>query len=210
MKRRNTYRNRTSTSSDNRLAFFSWTHFAITAIAAVALAAGLFFAASQHFSSMELGIKNAKLRSQLAELENEKRRLELSREISLTPAELKRSAKTLGFRDVGELLVMVAAKPQPNEVVPDTVVETVKVKVGSETAVTSKANVKVETKTAGETRPLKVIPKPSEKEVKALPESRPRIVVASAQAPTVDPRKLIKKTVSSKPTNRPADFNKLR
>lgn len=209
MKRRNTYRNRTSTSFDSGPAFFSWTHFTITAIAAIALAAGLFFAASQHFSSMELGIKNAKLRSQLAELENEKRRLELSREIALTPAELKRSANTLGFRDVGEL-VMAAAKRQTNEVVTDTVVETVKVKVGSETAVTSKANVKGETKTAGETRPLKVIPKPSEKDVKALPESRPRIVVASAQAPQTDPRKLIKKTVSSKPTNRPADLNKLR
>jgi hypothetical protein len=209
MKRRNTYRNRTSTSAHDRPAFFSWTHFAITAIAAVALAAGLFFAASQHFNSMELGIKNAKLRSQLAELENEKRRLELSREIALTPVELKRSAKSLGFREAGEI-AMVAAKPLTKEVVTDTVIEAAKVKPGNETAIVTKTVVKPETKTAGETRPLKVTARPSEKEVKALPESRPRIVVASAPAPQNDPRKLIKKTVSSKPTNRPADSDKLR
>ena len=209
MKRRNTYRNRTSTSADDIPAFFSWTHFAITAIAAIALAAGLFFAASQHFSSMELGIKNAKLRSQLAELENEKRRLELSREIALTPAELKRSAKTLGFRDAGEL-VMVSAKPQKKEVVSDAVIELAKVGNNSEvvTKTVVDSRVKVETKTAGETRPLKVTPKPSEKEVKAVPDSRPRIVVASAPSPQNDPRKLIKKTVSSKPTNRSSDTDK--
>jgi hypothetical protein len=207
MKRRNTHRNRTS-STANGAAFFSWTHFAITAIAAIVLAAGLFFAASQHFNSMELGIKNAKLRSQLAELENEKRRLELSREIALTPAELKRSAKTLGFRDAGEL-VMVRAKPQTKEVVTDTVIEVAKAKTSDEKVVATKtvadSRVKPEAKTAGEVRSLKVVSKPSAKEVKATPDSRPRIVVASSQGPQADSRKLVKKTVSSKPTNRLAD-----
>ena len=157
---------------------------------------------------MELGIKNAKLRSQLAELENEKRRLELSREIALTPAELKRSAKTLGFREAGEL-VIVTAKPQAKEVVTDTVIEVATAKTGDEKVIAIKtvadSRVKTETKTAGEVRPLKVASKPSAKEVKATPDSRPRIVVASAQALQTDTRKLVKKTVSNKPTNRPAD-----
>jgi hypothetical protein len=209
MKRRNTYRNRTSASADNRPAFFSWSHFAITAIAAVVLAAGLFFAASQHFRSMEFGIKNAKLRSQLAELENEKRRLELSREIALTPSELKRNAKTLGFRDASEF-VAVAAKPQPDAPV-NAVAEVAKLENDkSDKAVITKAAVadsrpKAETKTAADTRQRTVSPKTPEKPAKLAVDSRPRIVVASAQAPKADPRKIVKKTVMSNPTNRSSE-----
>lgn len=205
MKRRNTHRNRTS-STANGAEFFSWTHFAITAIAAIVLAAGLFFAASQHFNSMELGIKNAKLRSQLGDLENEKRRLELSREIALTPAELKRSAKTLGFREAGEL-ALITAKPQAKVVASDTVIEVAK--AGDEKIVATKtvadSRVRPEVKTVGEVRPLKAASKTSGKEGKATPDSRPRIVLASAQAPQADTRKLVKKTVSSTPTNRTSD-----
>ncbi len=208
MKRRNTYRNRTSASSDNRNGFFSWSHFAITAIAAVVLAAGLFFAASQHFSSMELGIKNAKLRSQLADLENEKRRLELSREIALTPSELKKNAKTLGFRAASEF-VAVATKPQPVDAPANAVAEVAKLEkdkgnaaVATKAVVTGSRPQKPETKTAVDTRQRTVAPKSPEKPAKAEGDSRPRIVVASAQSPKADPRKLVKKTVMSNPTNR--------
>lgn len=205
MKRRNTYRNRTSASADNRTAFFSWTHFAITAIAAVVLAAGLFFAASQHFSSMELGIKNAKLRSQLADLENEKRRLELSREIALTPSELKRNAKTLGFRAASEF-VAVAATPQPADAPANIIAELAKLEKDKGTAaVVTKAvadsRSKAESKTVTDTRQRTVSPKAPQKPAKADVDSRPRIVVASAQSPKSDPRKLVKKTVMSSPTN---------
>lgn len=207
MKRRNTHRNRTSTPV-NGAAFFSWTHFAITAIAAIALAAGLFFAASQHFSSMELGIKNAKLRSQLADLENEKRRLELSREIALTPSELKKNAKTLGFRAASEF-VAVAVKPEPVDASVKTVAEVAKVEkdkgnaeVATKAVVTDSRPQKAETKTVADTRQRTVSPKAPEKPAKADVDSRPRIVVASAQAPKTDPRKLVKKTVMSSPTNR--------
>jgi hypothetical protein len=211
MKRRNTYRNRTSASADNRTAFFSWTHFAITAIAAVVLAAGLFFAASQHFSSMELGIKNAKLRSQLADLENEKRRLELSREIALTPSELKKNAKTLGFRAASEF-VAVAATPQLADAPARAIAEVAKFEKDKGTAaVATKAVVadshpeKIEIKTVADTRKRTILPKASEKPTKADVDSRPRIVVASAQSPKADPRKLVKKTVMSSPTNRPSN-----
>ncbi len=78
---------------------FSWRYLLITIIGAVAVAAGLFFAATRHFSAMELGITNAKLRSQLQDLQNEKRRLDLEREIALTPAELRKTARSLGLRE---------------------------------------------------------------------------------------------------------------
>jgi len=56
------------------------------------LACGFFFAARQHFSSMDFGMKNSRLRKQIDDLESEKSRLLLAREVSLSPAELKKAA----------------------------------------------------------------------------------------------------------------------
>jgi hypothetical protein len=67
-----------------------------------AMAAGFFFAAIQHFSTMDLGIKNSKLRNQVQDLEAENRRLLLAREISLSPIEITKNARKLGFTSVDE------------------------------------------------------------------------------------------------------------
>jgi hypothetical protein len=67
------------------------------AICAATVISGFFFAARQHFSSMDYGMKNSRLRRQIDELEAEKRRLVLSREVSLSPAEIKRAAKKVGL-----------------------------------------------------------------------------------------------------------------
>jgi len=61
-----------------------------------------FFAGRQHFSSMDYGMKNSRLRRQIDELQAEKRRLLLAREISLSPAEIKKAAKKVGFSDSPE------------------------------------------------------------------------------------------------------------
>jgi hypothetical protein len=63
------------------------------------LVAGFFFAARQHFSSMEYGLQNSRLRRQLDELQAEKRRLLLNREVTLTPAELRKAVRRVGFVD---------------------------------------------------------------------------------------------------------------
>jgi hypothetical protein len=63
------------------------------------LVTGFFLAARQHFSSIDFGIKNSRLRRQLDELQAEKRRLLLSKEITLSPAEIKKAAKRVGFVD---------------------------------------------------------------------------------------------------------------
>lgn len=66
-------------------------------VCASTLVCGFFFAARQHFSSMDFGMKNSRLRKQLDELESEKRRLLLAREISLSPSEIKKAAKKTGL-----------------------------------------------------------------------------------------------------------------
>lgn len=110
MRRRIPHRTKPSASMMIEPAPFSWSYLLITIIGAVAVAAGLFFAATRHFSAMELGITNAKLRSQLQELQNEKRRLDLEREIALTPAELRKTARSLGLREQP----MVVRSEQPD------------------------------------------------------------------------------------------------
>jgi hypothetical protein len=119
MKRRNTHRNRPANTMafDQSNAPFKYVIVAI--FAALIFALGLFFAARQHFTAMELGIKNAKLRTQLSDLENEKRRLELERAVAMSPQQLKRNARTLGFIE-NDMVAVRSSAPQTAmaEVVP--------------------------------------------------------------------------------------------
>lgn len=61
------------------------------------LVVGFFFAARQHFSSIDYGIKNSRLKKQIGELETDKRQLILAKEIALTPSEIKKAATKLGL-----------------------------------------------------------------------------------------------------------------
>ena len=49
--------------------------YALMAVCVLTVVGGFFFAGRQHFSSMDYGMKNSKLRRQVDELEAEKRRL---------------------------------------------------------------------------------------------------------------------------------------
>jgi len=60
---------------------------------------GFFFTGRQHFASMDFGMKNSRMRAQVEELEAEKRRLLLAREISSSPTEIKKVAKKTGLSD---------------------------------------------------------------------------------------------------------------
>lgn len=71
--------------------------YLLIAMCMMLFVAGLFFAGRQHFSSMDYGMKNSRLRKQIDELEAEKRRLLLAREVSMSPAEIKRAAKRVGL-----------------------------------------------------------------------------------------------------------------
>lgn len=73
--------------------------YALILVCGLVVVSGFFFAGRQHFSSMDYGMKNSRLRKQINELEGEKRRLLLAREISSSPMEIKKAAKKVGFGD---------------------------------------------------------------------------------------------------------------
>lgn len=80
------------------------------------LVSGFFFAAQQHFASMDYGMKNSRLRRQIDQLEAEKQRLVHAREVSLSPTEVKRSAKKLGMLDAPSVGSNLQASADPIEV----------------------------------------------------------------------------------------------
>jgi hypothetical protein len=77
-----------------------WRYCFLTLVCGLVLAVGFFFAARQHFSSMDYGMKNSKLRKQKDELEGARRQLILNKEISLSPSEIKKAAKKMGLTDM--------------------------------------------------------------------------------------------------------------
>ncbi len=99
MKRQNLPQNKKRGQVKREATPLSWRYSLMTLVCGLILAAGLFFAAYQHFSEIGYGFKNAKLREQKEDLEAEKRRLYLTREILLTPAEVKKAAKKIGLKE---------------------------------------------------------------------------------------------------------------
>ncbi|MFT3745668.1 MAG: hypothetical protein QM785_15440 [Pyrinomonadaceae bacterium] len=80
-----------------------FTTYSLILISTLMLATGFFFAATQHFSSMDYGMKNSRLRKQVDQLEAEKRRLMLAKEVSMSPVEIKKAAKKAGLLDPAPL-----------------------------------------------------------------------------------------------------------
>jgi hypothetical protein len=91
-----------------------WKYCFLTLACGLMLVVGFFFAARSHFSSIDFGIKNSKLRKQIEELEADKRRLLLSREIALSPAEIKKAAKKIGLTEMTASNIEVY-RPAPKE-----------------------------------------------------------------------------------------------
>lgn len=77
-----------------------WRYCLLTLVCGAVLVVGFFLAARQHFSSIDFGIKNSKLRKQIESLESDKRRFILAKEIAMSPAEIKKAAQKLGFREM--------------------------------------------------------------------------------------------------------------
>lgn len=113
MRRRNTASFASPTYVARDTSSVSWGYFVLTVVCACVIAAGFFLAARQHFNTMDYGFKNGRLRKQVDDLQTEKRRLLLAREVSMSPSEIKRAAKNLGFRDRGEA-VTIASKAPPS------------------------------------------------------------------------------------------------
>lgn len=86
-----------------------WRYCLMTLFCGFLLVGGFFLAARQHFSSIDYSIKNSQLKKQLDELQSEKRRLILSKEIATTPDEIKKAAKKLGLTQMSAANLEVSA-----------------------------------------------------------------------------------------------------
>ena len=98
-----------------------WPTFMLILVCGLMLVSGFFLAGRQHFSSMDYGMKNSRLRKQIDGLQAEKRRLLLAREIALSPTEIKKSAKKAGFTDGPEVqpeLAKATAAPTKDKSIP--------------------------------------------------------------------------------------------
>jgi outer membrane biosynthesis protein TonB len=84
MRKHNVHRVRKSAAASPIMPL-QWRTVILTLLCACVLAAGFFYAARQHFSTIDLGLKNSKLRKQIDDLESERRRLVLAKEVSLSP-----------------------------------------------------------------------------------------------------------------------------
>jgi hypothetical protein len=113
MKKRNMNRNR-QTRSNGASALYS-KYVLLSAVCGVALVASFFFGAQQHFSSIDYSMQNNKLKKQIEELESAKKGLVLAREVSLSPAEIKKAAKKIGFFDVQNETVAINTTPSTVE-----------------------------------------------------------------------------------------------
>lgn len=107
MRKTTTRRTRPDHPSNRGIGSLPWSYFVVIAICGCIVAAGFLLAARQHFVSMDLGMKNSKLRKQLDELETENRRLMLAREVALSPVEITKTAKNLGFVEMSQTAIAV-------------------------------------------------------------------------------------------------------
>ena len=109
-------KNNSRTAAATQTRELSWSFILLVLVCACVVATGFFFAARQHFTSMEYGIKNSKLREQLQNLEAEKRRLMLAREVASSPLAIRKAAMGLGLRNTSDVAAIpVVAKAQPQK-----------------------------------------------------------------------------------------------
>jgi len=141
-----------------------WRICALTLLSGLLIGAGFFFAGRQHFSSMDFSIKNSRLRKQIDDLESEKRRLLLAREIALSPTEIKKAAKKAGLNEpVPFQAVLTKAFPTTKAKAMGTVALPAKIPGIIKTAEISAVQASI---TRSYTRPERIA-KPAAKEIRA-------------------------------------------
>lgn len=115
MRNRTARRARPTNLSNKGIGTLPWSYLVVIAICGCVIAAGFLLAARQHFVSMDLGMKNSKLRKQLEDLETENRRLTLAREVASSPIEMTKTARNFGFVEAGESPLVVQASVTPQK-----------------------------------------------------------------------------------------------
>jgi hypothetical protein len=100
MSRKNLSKNKNTKQIKRERDPIPWRYCILTLICGFVLVGCFFFSARQHFSSMDYGIKNSKLKKQKEDLEDTQRQLVLAKEKVLLPEEIKKAAKKLGFTEM--------------------------------------------------------------------------------------------------------------
>ena len=108
-----------------------WRTYSMIFVCGAVLVSGFFLAARQHFSSMDYGMRNSRLRKQVDELEAEKRRLILARENSMSPGEIKKAAKKAGLTSDADAALAQVASTTKEKAVPPSATKPVIVKTAS-------------------------------------------------------------------------------
>ena len=124
---RNKINKNTKSNNPNRDSI-PWRNCLPALICGLFLVVGFFGAARQHFSSIDFGIKNSKLRKQIEELEAEQRRMLLTKEVVLSPGEIKKSAKKIGFTEMSASNIEVFRNNPETQQKPELVKKTVEMK----------------------------------------------------------------------------------
>ncbi len=100
MSRKNITKNNPTKNASPERKSIPWRYRLLTLVCGLLLVVGFFFAARQHFASFDFRVKNSRLKKQIEELEADKRRLLLAKEIALSHSEIKKAAKKIGLTDV--------------------------------------------------------------------------------------------------------------
>ena len=150
----------------------SWSFMLLVIVCACVVAAGFFFAARQHFTSMDYGFKNSKLREQLQNLETEKRRLLLAREVALSPLAIRKAASSIGLRQAPEMAAVQTSIVKTEAGTPTLTKISASKSATNNAVVKTVMSVPAQTKTAGEVRNRVVDTKKDKTEIAALHKLR--------------------------------------
>ncbi len=190
MKKRNTSRSTRSNKRRTDRKSMPIGTILITFLCGSIIFAGIFFAASQHFSSMSLGMKNSKLRKELDDFKAENRRLTLAKEIAMSPGQIRKLAREIGMNDVDVLnepiIKIKETKPNTSEIAENTKTKEPKIELASakedrDGSDEPKVVKTVEAKAANRKEPVKPVEKRTNPEATKVKDggSRPRVITVA-------------------------------
>lgn len=97
MRKRNLPENKSANQVKREKESIPWRYCLLTLFFGSLLVIGFFFAARQHFSAIDYGMKNGELKKRRDDLEDENRRLTFAKEKELSMPELEKKAREYGL-----------------------------------------------------------------------------------------------------------------
>ncbi|HEX8737550.1 MAG TPA: hypothetical protein VF721_19615 [Pyrinomonadaceae bacterium] len=111
-----------------------WRYCFLTLVCGAILVGGFFLAARQHFTAIDYGIENAKLRQQRENLKSEQQRFKLQKEIALSPNVIRKAAQKIGLKEMTASNIDVSSRKPEDKPKTDSAVRTPTESANKETA----------------------------------------------------------------------------